>query len=391
MAEEPSVNRKHWILRRPTWSDWGNPGGLLANRLPTLDGARGLAALLVFGRHFCTLTIPWTPDHGAVHHLFGLLDRGALGVDLLFLLSGYLIYGSLIENPQSFDRYLGRRLRRIYPTFITVFLVYLVLMWVFPERSKIPQPFWPTGAWYLLANLALLPGVIPIPPVMVVAWSLSYEWISYLAWPVFIETLRLRSWRRLGRILLLAVATAAFLQWGASQPEQPLIKFSLLLAGGLLWEVSQSPMAPRLPGWGLIALLAVAPLSHWLLMTWEVRVVQRWILLCLFLLLYDLVKTPASLTGRLLSNRWLRHFGLVSYSFYLIHSLVLHAIFLVWNRWGGTDGSMFSLTSYVALMVGACLASLMAAQVLFSLVERPFSFPRREGATAPRENSTAVS
>lgn len=119
--------------------------------------------------------------------------------------------------------------------------------------------------------------------------------------------------------------------------------------------------------------------------------VQRWILLCLFLLLYDLVKTPASLTGRLLSNRWLRHFGLVSYSFYLIHSLVLHAIFLVWNRWGGTDGSMFSLTSYVALMVGACLASLMAAQVLFSLVERPFSFPRREGATAPRENSTAVS
>lgn len=350
-----------------------------------------MAALLVFGKHFCTLALPWTPDQGPVQTLVQLLDVGSLGVDLFFLLSGYLIYGSLMRHEQPFGRYLARRLQRIYPAFIAVFLIYVGLMWLVPDRSKIPQPFWPAGASYLLANLALLPGVVAIPPLMTVAWSLSYELAAYLAWPVLIESLRLRSWSRGGRILLLAFGTAALLWWVPSQPEQPLIKFALLLAGGLLWEVSQSPLAPRLPGAGLIGLLSVVPLSSWLLMTWDVRVVQWWILLCLFGLLYDLVTTPESSTGRLLSRRWLCHLGLVSYSFYLIHGMVLHAIFLVWSRLPGTSDMKFSLPGYLALLVGACLASLAAAQMLFVLVERPYSFPRKTAPTAPGKNSATVS
>lgn len=366
------------------------PGGsesrwrILASRCPALDGARGVAALLVFGKHFCTLAAPWTADHGAVQVLFQLLDVGSLGVDLFFLLSGYLIYGSLMRETRPFGRYLARRLQRIYPTFLVVFALYVVLMWLLPGKSRIPQPFWPTGAGYLLANLALLPGVFAIPPLMTVAWSLSFELAAYLGWPVMIEVLGLRSLSRAARIALLSVGSVVILQYAPSQPEQPLIKLGVLLTGGLVWELTESPAAPRLPGWGLVGLLAVVPLTRWLLISSPVYVVQRWILLCLVMLLYDLVKTPGSITGRVLSHPMLSKFGWISYSFYLIHGLVLHAVFLGWQRMQVGTAECLSLAAYLLLMIVACAVSVAAALLLFLTVESPYSFPGKRLSTSPR-------
>lgn len=356
---------------------------VLAARSPALDGARGVAALLVFGKHFCTLATPWTADHGVVQILFQLLDVGSLGVDLFFLLSGFLIYGSLLREARPFGRYLARRMQRIYPTFLVVFGLYVGLMWLIPSQSKIPQPFWPTGAGYLVANLVLLPGVFAIPPLITVAWSLSFELAAYLGWPVLIETLRLRSWSRAARIILLALGSVWILQSAPSQPEQPLIKFGVLLTGGLVWEVTQSPVAPRLPGWGLVGLLAVVPLARWLLITYQVDVVQRWILLCLVVLLYDLAKTPESVTGRVLSHPMFRRLGLISYSFYLIHGLMLHAVFLGWQRITGGADTVLSLPAYLLLMIMAGAVSVAAALILFLTVEEPYSFARTSGPVGP--------
>lgn len=356
------------------------PGGFerrwqtLPFRSPALDGVRGVAALLVFGKHFCTLAEPWTADHGLVQTLFQFLDVGSLGVDLLFLLSGFLIYGSLIREPRPFGVYLTRRLQRIYPTFLVVFTLYVVLMWLLPSQSKIPKPFWPTGTGYLLANLAMLPGVFAIPPLMSVAWSLSFELAAYLGWPIMIETLRFRSWSRTARITLLALGSVGFLRYAPSQPEQPLIKFGVLLMGGLVWELTESPAIPRLPGWGLVGLLAVVPLTRWLLITYEVKIVQCWILLCLVLLLYDLGKSPRSVTGRVLSHPMLRRLGWISYSFYLIHGLALHAVFQGWQRmqWGAAE--CLSLSAYLLLMIFAGGVGLASAHLLFVTVEGPYSF-----------------
>lgn len=358
-------------------------GNALAYRSPALDGARGIAALLVFGKHFCTLSAPWTADHGPIRIVSELLDVGSLGVDLFFLLSGYLIYGSLIRHSQPFGSYLARRLQRIYPTFLGVFALYALLMLLLPNHSKIPQPFWPKGAVYLVANLALLPGVFAIPPLMTVAWSLSFELAAYLGWPVVIGTLRLRSWSRAARIVLLGLGSVLILQCAPSQPEQPLIKFGVLLMGGLVWELTQSPAAPKLPGLGLVGLLAVVPLTRWLLITYQVYVVQRWILLCLVVLLYDLATTPGSGTGRVMSSPMLRRLGLISYSFYLIHGLTLHAVFLGWERLSGGAGNFLSLPGYLLLMIIAGALSVAAALVLFLTVEWPYSFSRKSQAVGP--------
>src|SRR3989344_8879805 len=81
------------------------------NNLRSMEGLRGFAVFLVFLVHFVTLSSPWlspqsllSPIADAVHSI------GNAGVDLFFVLSGYLIYGSLIERKQVFLPYLKRRL-----------------------------------------------------------------------------------------------------------------------------------------------------------------------------------------------------------------------------------------------------------------------------------------
>ena len=138
-----------------------------APRHAGLDTLRALAITLVFAYHY-RVFVSATPDLGWVSEL------GWAGVDLFFVLSGYLIYGHLVATPQPFMRYFGRRVKRIYPAFLVVFAVYVLLSLLRPADSKIPAGA-ADAAVYLLQNLLLLPGLWPTEPLITVAWSLSYE------------------------------------------------------------------------------------------------------------------------------------------------------------------------------------------------------------------------
>jgi peptidoglycan/LPS O-acetylase OafA/YrhL len=135
-----------------------------------MEGLRGFAVFLVFLVHYVTLVEPWV---AASPHLAVLISAlhgiGTTGVDLFFVLSGYLIYGSLISRPQGFARFMTRRVIRIYPAFTVVLAVYVALALVFPSESKIPTPA-TAGLIYLLQNFLLLPGLFAIEPLITVAW-----------------------------------------------------------------------------------------------------------------------------------------------------------------------------------------------------------------------------
>jgi exopolysaccharide production protein ExoZ len=149
-------------------------GGQAQNIRP-MEGLRGFAVFLVFLVHYASLSGPmiawvsWLRQGVEAVHIIG-----NVGVDLFFVLSGYLIYGTLISKPRNFFSFMKRRVWRIYPVFLVVFAIYFVLSFVFPSESKIPNSL-TGGAIYLLQNLLLLPGVFSIPPMIFVAWSLSYE------------------------------------------------------------------------------------------------------------------------------------------------------------------------------------------------------------------------
>src|SRR3954452_6042168 len=131
--------------------------GLQGKNVRPMEGLRGLAVSLVFLVHYVALVRPWIAGHDVLDQIAGGMHTiGNAGVDLFFVLSGYLIYGSLIGREQPFGKFMKRRVRRLYPAFTVVFAMYLLLSLVFPAESKIPPGGW-EGASYLLQNYCLLP------------------------------------------------------------------------------------------------------------------------------------------------------------------------------------------------------------------------------------------
>jgi exopolysaccharide production protein ExoZ len=355
-----------------------------AGRLLAMDGLRGLAVTLVFFVHFDSLFAKLLPSTSALVRVSGALGSfGHVGVDLFFVLSGFLIYGGLIRARPKLGKYFARRARRVYPTFLAVFLVYLGLTFVFPGESKLPQGH---AVWYVLANLALLPGVFAIVPLITVAWSLSYEVFFYLTIPALIDLLRLRSVSRGARVaivLALAAAITAFGEW-TGDPRVRTIMFAIgIVAYEALEAKSFRSLVERSRGEFLVALLAVTVVFFEARP--EVIGVGRLLIFApaLFFVAVFALGAPRGAT-RALSGAPLCWLGRISYSYYLIHGLALKALAMLAGRLLHGHTSPLGMC---ILLVASFGFTLVAAQILYSLVEYPLSVsgpsPRPAPAAVP--------
>src|SRR6516164_1060933 len=96
------------------------------DRVASLEGLRGLAILLVFLCHYYDIIWRDLPSQSRAFSKFGLLlvGAGGTGVDLFFVLSGFLIYGAVCSPRFNARRFIVRRAVRIYPAFLAVLLLY---------------------------------------------------------------------------------------------------------------------------------------------------------------------------------------------------------------------------------------------------------------------------
>src|ERR1700758_1699513 len=113
------------------------PGSLLSDlfesppsphRILPLEGMRGVAALMVFFVHFYALLGLYArPDSRlkAATNFAGFI--GNAGVDIFFVISGFLMYGVVMKKPTPILTYLGRRVKRLYPVYLFVLLAYVIL------------------------------------------------------------------------------------------------------------------------------------------------------------------------------------------------------------------------------------------------------------------------
>lgn len=336
-------------------------------QIRSMEGLRGLAVFFVFLVHYVTLAEPWLIRETLAWTLASSLRGiGHAGVDLFFVLSGYLIYGTLIVKAHPVLPYLHRRVQRIYPAFLAVFILYLLLSWLFPHESKIPQGI-AVAIIYLGANLLLLPGLLPIEPMITVAWSLSYEMFYYLLIPLLIAVLNLRAWSRksrMGFFGIVALLGFALAHWVEGGP----VRLVMFVAGILLFETLSLTKAPRIDGLGLLALLVGLIVID----QWAVGPMRYVVLFFSFYLLCLAAFRGNGLTARVFCWTPLRWLGNMSYTYYLIHGLTLKAIFLiigkvlpVASRW---DGPVFW-----AVFVVTFLLTLLPASMLFVLIEKPYS------------------
>ncbi|MDB4906549.1 MAG: acyltransferase 3 [Gemmatimonadetes bacterium] len=300
---------------------------MMESRLPfraDIEGLRGVAVLMVVLFH--------------VDATFA--TGGFLGVDVFFVLSGFLITGLLVREHFARGRigladFYARRARRILPaaTLVLAGSVLASMRWHSPVEQARLAPFAvATAAFVGNVLLVLRTGFYAAPyagriPVLQ-AWSLSVEEQFYLAWPLLIIAVLalLRTTR--GRCTALAAVGLASLLAAMMVPVwRPMWIF--YLTPFRVWEFSLGALvAFRVPGgsrstgaWavagglGLIAVLGSVFLP--------VRFPSPWVnfpaVAGTALLLASGATAPGSPSARLLSMRWLRLLGRWSYSWYLLH------------------------------------------------------------------------
>lgn len=366
----------HWLQARFELSR----GGLKEN-LRCMEGLRGLAVFLVFLTHYNSGN-PMTAGNtnlGAVSRQLAYI--GSTGVDLFFVLSGFLIYGMVISRSDGFVSFMSRRAKRIYPAFIVVLTVYVLLSLAAPEYGKIGGSLH-ERVLYLAENALLLPGLFPVKPMIAVSWTLSYEVFYYLAIPLVVTALALRSRTAVWRVLFFAsVAAAAVIvycagysshrgdEWGYVQR----IRLIMFVAGILCYEALESRRI-RSPGSFIgLCCLVVGMLSTFVPGS---AMAGNTLHMCILFVSYSMLclacfKEQHGWLAGLFSQTPLRWFGNMSYSYYLTHNLTLRIAFHEVSRVIPSSGG--GPVPYLLFMPIAFIATLGPALLLYLIVERPLS------------------
>ena len=367
---------------------------------PALDGLRAVAVLMVFWQHYSSGTS------------FARNFRwGWTGVDVFFVLSGFLITGILYDTRHDrfrFRNFYIRRTLRIFPLYYAVFLCALIL---YPVFHWVWHPIWILWPLYLgnfgrfiwlkdyLTNPLRMDHLVSLRPMsfqLIVFfghfWSLCIEEQFYLVWPLAVfyikDRIRLRNMCAFAMILCLTgrsicemTVSPALLGAGFLERFTPLRVDSLLL-GGLLALALRGPEAlwvRRLGNSLFPAILGVTvvlqvlslllthhaldlPISGTLIFTVGYTVID---LLAGSLLLNAI--EPQSLSFRVLNQSWLRKLGQMSYGFYIFHD-ILHVTYLHWALMVvSTRTYLFQL-----VMLFGFVGTLILSYLSFRFFEAPF-------------------
>jgi peptidoglycan/LPS O-acetylase OafA/YrhL len=172
-----------------------------AARLPALDGIRGLAILFVALFHFTALVAPES-DRWADEAFLRVTSAGWAGVDLFFVLSGFLITGILLNAKDAarhyFRNFYARRTLRIFPAYYGfLFLLALVLPIVQPMEDAMTEAVRDRLVWYATYLTNVNVGGDPILRgdffLTSHLWSLAAEEQFYLVWPAVVFAFGRRS------------------------------------------------------------------------------------------------------------------------------------------------------------------------------------------------------
>jgi exopolysaccharide production protein ExoZ len=341
----------------------------------SMEGLRGFAVFLVFLVHYASLIEPWLTAGAATAGVVDAIHTiGNAGVDLFFVLSGFLIYGSLIRRETPFLPYMRQRVTRIYPAFTVVFALYVALSFAMPSQSKIPAGAF-AGGIYLLQNFLLLPGLFPIEAMITVAWSLSYEMFYYIVLPATILVFGLRQRRPQWRVgFFLAVAVVIVLVCALVGGPIRLVMF---IAGILLVEAMGSGRLPVARSVVAMAVLFAGLATTLVKIPGAAGAVVHSVILAatFFTLCFCCFKHPDAPLTRAFTWTPMRWLGNMSYSYYLLHGLALKAGFMALGKLmpATANEPLF----FLAMLVPMFVLTLIPTTLLFLFVERPFSLARQ--------------
>ena len=378
-----------------------------ASHLPALDGLRGLAVLGVISSHI----FPGNTSTFMTRALRFAFSFGAAGVDLFFVLSGFLITGILFDSladSHFFRKFYARRILRIFPLYYGVLTFYALSVMFFAmhyDRQLFSMALFLQNTGLIARPIYDYAGPSKLP--LAHFWSLAVEEQFYFIWPVVLFVVRLR--RRLllvccGFFLLCPVLRATLLLHGWDYfpvHNNTFLRADSLLAGAALALLLRSRLHDRTlraARWlalsGAFLTAALMANENWLLFKagWWPSIglsLRYTVLAVLFTGVLALSLQPGMLSS-VCSLPVLRFFGRYSYGLYVIH-LILFTYFQESLK------QLFQvhLTANKAVGVGLtgliCFGlSVLAAVVSYHVYEKPFLRLKRFFSYRTKANGSPV-
>jgi exopolysaccharide production protein ExoZ len=326
-------------------------------RVVTIQYLRAIAASLVVLHH--AFSVP---------PLVAFYPRpyGSYGVDLFFVISGYIMWSTTADGTRGPRRFWAARIVRIVPLYWVFTTLYVAVALVVPS-ALFSGALDPT---HILKSYLFIPAAHPatglVLPVYMLGWTLNYEMFFYLVFGLclFIPAPGARL-SVLVSALALLVATGAVARPGGAVAKiytNPLLlEFA---AGAVLARITAGRHAARpAVGWSL----TVGALC-WLLVAYTRETLPS-------LIVAHAIPAIATVAGALILEPWARQrpnalglfLGNASYSLYLAHPFAQRAWYFLAARIFGTT----SLASEVFLLISMVVAGLVGGALTYLFVERP--------------------
>lgn len=364
------------------------------DRIPVLDGIRGIAILLVMTFHFWMLGVSdavpvWERAYGDV------VGIGWIGVDLFFVLSGFLITGILYDSREDahyFRVFYGRRTLRIFPLYYAALIIFLLIgpfvlahvhgpVVAGTNSGNLGNVF----AWtYLLNWYEGFKGWNAVARPLQHFWSLAVEEQFYLIWPFLV--LKLARRRLMGvcaGLMVLALTLRAVMYWlhfPFAAYTWTVCRADSLAIGAIVALAARDPgdwkrllkWARRLalPALGAIILgrilnpeCAAGPGDSptFFMNTFELSLAGIFFGACIALAVASRKESPGN---RLLSSPFLRFFGKYSYCLYVCHMPIIVVLAKAGLNCGHLVGLLHS--ELLSVLVLNCVAFALSITVAFA-------------------------
>lgn len=345
-----------------------------------LDGIRGLAILLVLAFHF-----------GRSARMFGIsspllqaTEIGWVGVDLFFVLSGFLITGILYDsrmNERYFRNFYARRSLRIFPLYYGALLVTVVLGMFWPE-AEVWSAYSPVWIASYMTNFLMASEGTEAAGILGHFWSLAVEEHFYLLWPLFVRWGTRRQLMAVSAtLIIMAFALRVALVINSVDPEAIYIltptRFDALATGAfcsLAVRGAGGPAALVRGAWITLVLggagVIVLVLSRHTLSNQDpvMQTIGFTMLSAIFASVIVVGLTDRQIKG-VLENGILRWFGRYSYGIYIWHPII--AVILFNTHIPGALGVSGPLLSSLMVLFAIAL-SILAAVISYRYWEQPF-------------------
>lgn len=367
----------------------------LPKYFPRVDALRGMAIIFVLLAHYFGGAIRFeVSPNSSFPILLELLRLGWSGVDLFFVLSGFLIGGILLDNKDAknfFKVFYMRRICRILPLYFLLLLPFFICVYILKATWEPPRDFLfeyplPIAPYFVfLQNFFMAKANTWGPHWLGITWTLAIEEQFYLLVPLIIRFVDRRKipfvlvllilLAILSRMVLFWVFKLSYLGIYVLLPCRMDSLFLGVLAAALIrkpWVVESIQTnrwfwrsATAILGAGIL----VFTLYH---QGWDTLTVTifgyTWFSTFYFFVLFSVLFSHNHLIRLVFENRVLRGIGLISYGIYLFHQLIsglLHGIFLY------QAPQLFDRYDLYVTTLSAVVVVFLAA-ILHVFIEKPF-------------------